>query len=153
MKEKTNLSTQSSIAINAGADAIWDVLTNPDKIKLYLFGSIVHTDWKVGSPIVFTRDRLHPSAPLSEKPIVDKGQLLEIENEKLLKFTFYSSMEGYDDLPENYSTVTYTIEQENKHQYKLTYLREHIPIEFERMNQERFLPGLLQQIKAMAEGN
>lgn len=152
MKVKTNLSTRSSVIINAKASAIWDALTNPDKIKHYLFGSNVHTDWKVGSPIVFTRDRIHPSAPASEQPIVDKGQLLEVEKEKLLKFSFYSSMEGYDDLPENYSTVTYEIEQKNPRQYKLTYLREHIPIEFERMNQERFLPGMLQQIKAIAEG-
>ena len=52
---------------------------------------------------LFARDRLHPKAPISEKLIVDRGKILEIENEKLLVFSFYSSMEGYADLPENYS--------------------------------------------------
>jgi hypothetical protein len=67
-----------------------------------------------------------------------------------VQYTFYNSQEGYDDLPENYSTVTYTIEKKNEHQYKFTYLRENITIEFERMNQESFLPMMLEQIKNLA---
>jgi hypothetical protein len=82
---------------------------------------------------------------------VDKGWILEIEKDELLKFSFYSSQEGYGDLPENYSVITYTIQKLNDKQHKLSYLREHIPIEFERMNQQRFMPGMMQQIKAMAE--
>jgi uncharacterized protein YndB with AHSA1/START domain len=151
MKREKNLSAQRSIIINASAAAIWDVLTNPEKIKLYLFGSNVNTDWKVGSPIISTRDRVHPHAEPGEHPIVDKGQILEVEKEKLLKYTYYNSQEGYNDLPENYSIVTYTIERENDHQFKLTFLREKIPIAFEQMNQERFLPGMLQNMKNMAE--
>ncbi|MDB5088659.1 MAG: hypothetical protein JWR09_2653 [Mucilaginibacter sp.] len=151
MKQEKNLSTQRSIIIDASAAVIWDVLTNPEKIKLYLFGSNVHTDWKVGSPILFTRDRIHINAEPGKQPIVDKGQILEVEKEKLLKYTYYNSQEGYDDLPENYSIVTYTIERENDHQFKLTFLREKIPIAFEQMNQERFLPGMLQNMKNIAE--
>jgi uncharacterized protein YndB with AHSA1/START domain len=151
MKQEKNLSTQGAIIIDASATDIWDVLINPKKIKLYLFGSNVQTDWKVGSPIISTRDRIHPHAEPGENPIVDKGNVLEIEKEKLLKYTYYNSQEGYDDLPENYSIVTYTIEREKEHQCKLTFLREKIPIAFEQMNQERFLPGMLENIKNIAE--
>jgi len=151
MKQEKNLHTQRSIIINASAVTIWDVLTNPEKIKLYLFGSNVHTDWKVGSPIISTRDRMHPLAEPGEHLIVDKGQILEVEKEKLLKYTYYNSQEGYEDLPENYSIVTYAIEKENDHQFKLTFLREKIPIAFEQMNQEKFLPGMLETIKNIAE--
>ena len=151
MKQEKSLSTQGAIIIDAPAAAIWDVLTNPKKIKLYLFGSNVHTDWKVGSPIISTRERIHPHAEPAEHPIVDKGSVLKIEKEKLLKYSYYNSQEGYADLPENYSIVTYTIEKENELQYKLTFLREKIPIAFEQMNQEKFLPGMLQNIKNMAE--
>jgi len=79
---------------------------------VYLYGSNVITEWKVGSEILFTRNRLHPKAPISEKLIVDSGKILEIENEKLLCFSFYSSMEGYPDLAENYSVVSYTLNKE-----------------------------------------
>lgn len=50
MKTEQNLRTERSIVIDADSESIWDVLTNPRKIKLYLFGSEVVTDWRIGSP-------------------------------------------------------------------------------------------------------
>lgn len=151
MSDNRNLNVESSIVIDATAAAVWDVLTNPEKVKQYLFGSNVSTDWSPGSPIIFWRDRLHPAAPKNETPIVDKGWILEIEEGRLLKFSFYSSQEGYGDLPENYSIITYTIHELNGNRHRLSYLRERIPLEFERMNQQRFMPGMMLQIKAIAE--
>lgn len=57
---------------------------------------------------------------------------------KVLKFTYWSSQEGYADIAENYSIITYTLGKENDGRIKLTYRREKIPIEFERKNQERY---------------
>jgi len=151
MKAVKNLKAEASIFINSTEAKIWDVLTNPDKIKLFMFGSNVKTDWGIGNPIFFNRDRLYPSAPVLEKPIVDKGKILQIINGKLLKFSFYNSMEGYEDIPENYSIVTYSIEEVDKGRFRLNYLRELIPIDFERENQERFLPGMMKQLKSLAE--
>jgi len=48
-----NLRVSKSIAINSTAGEVWDALTKPEKIKVYLFGTETITDWKVGSPIVF----------------------------------------------------------------------------------------------------
>jgi uncharacterized protein YndB with AHSA1/START domain len=139
-----DLYCEKSILIQATADAIWDVLTNPEKIPIYLFGSQVNTDWKPGSPITFSRN---PDGI----PYVDKGKIIEYMNGKVLKFSYWSSQEGYEDIPENYSVVTYTIQKEAGKGFELTYRREKIPLEFERANQEKYLPMLMKGIKNLAE--
>ena len=139
-----HLKTERSIVINSSAQRIWDVLTNFDKVKLYLFGSEVATDWKVGSPVTFSRE-------FNGKKYQDKGHILEINPEKLLRFTFWNSQEGYPDIPQNYSIISYTLEKGPKNSITLTYLREKIPIAFEQKNQELFLPGMLAAIKSLAE--
>ena len=48
-----NLIAKQSITINAKAENVWEVLTNPEKIKIYLFGTETITDWKVGSSIIW----------------------------------------------------------------------------------------------------
>jgi pimeloyl-ACP methyl ester carboxylesterase/uncharacterized protein YndB with AHSA1/START domain len=144
MKSEKNLTTEKSVLINADATKIWDILTNPDKIKIYLFNSEAKTDWKVGSPVTFSR--------MSEgKEYVDKGKILEVVPHKLLKFSYFSSQEGYADIPANYSIITYTLQKESEDNIKLIYRREHIPIEFEQKNQEKFLPSMLENIKKLAE--
>ncbi len=144
MIKKQNLTTKRSIVINSKAENIWDVLTNPDKIKQYLFGSETITDWKVGNPIIFQRNS-------AGKIYIDKGEIFEVVPNKLLKFSYWSSQEGYDDIAENYSVITYTLESEKDNTIKLTYLKEKIPVEFEQKNQERYLPGMLENIKKIAE--
>jgi len=144
MKKEKNLTTERSVLINADTASIWDVLTNPDKIKLYSFNSKAKTDWKAGSLITFSRE-------WQGKKYVDNGEIFEVVPEQLLKFNYWSSQEGYADIPENYSVITYRLEKENEENIKLTYRREHIPIEFEQKNQERFLPGMLENIKRLAE--
>lgn len=42
-----------SIEISADKAKVWDALTNPEKIKIYLFGTETLTDWKTGSEIIF----------------------------------------------------------------------------------------------------
>jgi len=49
----TALKASQSIEINATCESVWDTMTNPEKIKVYLYGTETNTDWKVGSPIVF----------------------------------------------------------------------------------------------------
>jgi uncharacterized protein YndB with AHSA1/START domain len=146
-----NLCVEGSILIHASIERIWDTLTNPVKIAQYMFESIVETDWKVGSPVTFSRDRLHPKAERRGKLIQDKGEILEFTQCKVLQFSYWSSQEGYPDLPENYSIITYTLRKDNDDNIELTYLREKIPLEFEQMNQARFLPGMLKEIKRIAE--
>src|SRR5690349_19369890 len=43
-----------SATIKAPVAAVWSAVTDPEKIKLYLYGTQTETDWQVGSTIRFT---------------------------------------------------------------------------------------------------
>ena len=100
MNQKFVANTEASI--NAPAARVWEALTNPELIKQYLFGTEVTTDWRVGSPITYKGE-------WQGKTYEDKGKILQIEPEKLLVSTFWSSLSGLTDTPENYNTVRYEL--------------------------------------------
>jgi uncharacterized protein YndB with AHSA1/START domain len=99
---ETTFTATAQVIIRTGADKVWDALTNPQLIKQYLFGTVAKSDWKVGSPITYT-------GVWEGKHYVDKGTILEVVPRKVLKSTYWSSMGGKPDLPENYNTVTYEL--------------------------------------------
>ncbi|HXJ48923.1 MAG TPA: SRPBCC family protein, partial [Candidatus Acidoferrum sp.] len=92
----------NKVTINAPRADVWDALTNPEKVKKYMHGTEMSTDWKEGSPITWTGE-------WKGKPYQDKGEVLEIEPERVLKYTHWSPMGGSEDTPENYHTVTYEL--------------------------------------------
>jgi uncharacterized protein YndB with AHSA1/START domain len=96
------LIAKASTVINAPASKVWQALTQPELIKQYLFGTEVVSDWKVGSPITY-------KGVWEGKAYEDKGTILEIEPEKHLLSTYWSSMSGQPDLPENYKHVDYAL--------------------------------------------
>ena len=73
-------------------------------IKQYFFGTNVSTDWKEGSPVTY-------SGIWKGKEYEDKGQILKVEKEKRLEHTHWSSLSGTEDVPENYFTVIYELEE------------------------------------------
>jgi len=93
---------QATTTINASASKVWEALTQPALIKQYLFGTDVTTDWQVGSPITY-------QGQWEGKPYEDKGKILQIEPEQLLVSTFWSSLSGVPDTPQNYKTVRYEL--------------------------------------------
>src|SRR3990172_4071973 len=102
-----NLILTLQIAFNAPADAVWDALTNPEKIKLYLFGTKTVTDWKEGSPIVFT-------GTWEGTQYTDKGTILKFKKNKILQYSYWSSFSSLPDLPENYSVLTFSLSSNGK---------------------------------------
>jgi uncharacterized protein YndB with AHSA1/START domain len=97
---------KAAITTNAPTARVWDALTQPDLIKQYLFGTQVTTDWRVGSPIVY-------EGTWEGKAYRDKGKVLQVEPGKLLVSTFWSSLAGLPDVPENYQTVRYELSTED----------------------------------------
>ena len=93
---------KATVTINAPTSRVWDALTKPDLIKQYLFGTEVTTDWRVGSPITY-------QGTWEGKAYKDKGKVLQVEPESLLVSTFWSSLSGSADVPENYQTVRYEL--------------------------------------------
>jgi uncharacterized protein YndB with AHSA1/START domain len=97
----------ATITINTPASKVWEALTTPDLIKQYLFGTTVTTDWRVGSPISY-------EGVWEGKAYRDKGVVLQVVPERLLVSTFWSSLSGQPDIPENYQTVRYELAAEGK---------------------------------------
>jgi uncharacterized protein YndB with AHSA1/START domain len=101
-----NISLKTRIDINAPAAEVWDALTNPVIIKQYFFGTDLKTDWKQGSPIVW-------SGEWEGKTYEDKGEVLEVDTGRYVKYSYWSSMSGTEDKPENYQNVSYTLTERN----------------------------------------
>lgn len=92
----------AEVDIDAPAERVWEVLTSPEQLKELWFGAEVETDWQVGSPITW-------SGEWEGKPYQDKGEILAIEPQRLLRVTHFSPLTGQPDVPENYHTLTYTL--------------------------------------------
>ncbi|MFI5263347.1 MAG: SRPBCC domain-containing protein [Candidatus Kapaibacterium sp.] len=97
------LTVEKSIQIGASPAKVWDVITDPAKVKQYMFGTDMTADWKVGGKITYRGE-------WEGKKYEDGGTILEIEPEKILKSTYWSSMSGTPNTPENQVVVTYKLE-------------------------------------------
>ena len=91
-----------SVTVDAPPEAVWDALTNPDRVREYMHGTNLSTDWKVGSPIFWRGEWKGQSYE-------DKGTVIECEPPRRLAHTHWSPMGGSEDRPENYHTVTFDV--------------------------------------------
>src|SRR4051812_42178342 len=104
MKE---LIVRNSITINADATKVWDVLTNPEQTKKYMFGCETVSDWKQGSSLLWQGNYE------GKTMIFVKGYLLEIVPNRLLKYSVIDPNAMYAEIPENYLSVEYRLEKQN----------------------------------------
>jgi len=118
---KSNISGKTSITIHAPAEKVWKALTDPAEIKKYFFGTNTHTDWQPGHPITFEGE-------WQGKKYQDKGTVLDFNPLKRIRYSYWSSMSGIEDKPENYVPITYELDSNNS-ETKLTITQENIPDE------------------------
>ena len=97
------LVAKSSVVINAPVNKVWKALIDPAQIKEYLFGTNAVSDWRKGSPLTYEGE-------WQGKKYKDKGTIIDIVPEKLLHTTYWSSMSGKEDKPENYNNVIYELQ-------------------------------------------
>jgi len=135
---------KATTTINAPASKVWDALTKPEQIKQYMFGTQVTTDWHVGSPITYKGE-------WKGKAYEDKGKVLEIEPRKRLVSTFWSSLAGLPDTPENYKTVSYELAPEGD-RTRLTITQDNNASNEEANEAEKNWRVVLDGIKQLVEG-
>ncbi len=99
----------NSILIDAQPAAIWNVLTNPEQTKKYMFGCETVSDWQKGS------DLFWQMSYEGKDIIAVKGTITSIETDKMLAYTVIDpNNQAIADIPENYLMVTYCITKENE---------------------------------------
>ncbi len=71
----TNISV---IMINASTQRVWDMITKPELVKLWQFGSDLIATWEVGTGIKFRTE-------WGDKVLEQWGKILEVTPTQLLK--------------------------------------------------------------------
>lgn len=97
--ETKGLVAKAQIIVNASTGEVWDALVNPVKIKQYMFGADVESDFKPNSKICFTGE-------WEGKAFEEKGFVLDVEKGKLLRYTTFNPKSEELDIEENYHTIT-----------------------------------------------
>ncbi len=111
MKE---LIVRNSIIVDADASKVWDVLTNPQQTKKYMFGCETVSEWKQGSPLFWN------GMFEGKEMVFVKGYIVElIPNKKLVYTVIDPNNPAIPDLPENYLDVMYEL-TENGNETTLT---------------------------------
>lgn len=138
-----SLTAKASVLIHAPVSKVWDALINPEQIKKYLFGTEVTSDWREGSSITYR-------GSWEGKTYEDKGIIEKIEPEKILRSTYWSSMSGTEDKPENYAVVTYELNKENDG-VRLTITQDNCKTEESRQHSEKNWAMVLNTLKDLLE--
>lgn len=134
-----------SVTVNAPVAKIWEALTTPDLIKEYFFGTDAISDWQKGSPIVFKGE-------WQGKSYSDRGTIIESIPNKLFVYTYWSSLSGMEDKPENYVTITYELTAIEPLITRLDVRQENIPDEKMKTNSEENWNKVLKGLKEVCEG-
>ena len=138
------LQTKHSIIIKAGVEKVWDILTNPDYIAQYLFGTRTTTDWKMGSEISF--DGNYDGHAYSDKGIVMVNQPYQ-----LLAYDYWSQFSGLEDSPENYCEVSYQLQDNLDGTVQLIWQQIGFKDASSKAHNEASMPAVMSKIKELAE--
>lgn len=98
----SSFSNRKSVFINAPVSDVWKALTDPVLIKQYYLGVDAIGEWKEGNTIIFRGE-------WQGKTIQGKGKILQLEDDKLLRHSYWSDSSGLEDRPENYHVISYEL--------------------------------------------
>ena len=109
----TNIST---ININASWQKVWNILTKPEFVKLWQYGSELQTSWEIGTTIKFRTE-------WEDKVFEQWGKVIEFKPTEKLSYTLFAPRPGLEDKPENYFIMSYVLTGKNG-QTKLEIIQE-----------------------------
>ena len=138
-----NLLAKSSIQINSSKSEVWKALTDPEKIKKYMFGTEVTSEWKEGGSIFWKGE-------WEGKKYEDMGIIIKYKPNKLLEYSHFSPMSGLPDEPENYHKVTIELHEKDKFT-EVVLFQDNNQTETERENSEKNWNMMLEGLKKLIE--
>lgn len=92
----------SRIIIHASREKVWDVITNPAKVKLWQYGSVLLTTWEIGTGIRFTTE-------WEGKVFEQWGKVIAFQPNEMVKYSLFAPRPGLEDKPENYFVMSYVL--------------------------------------------
>jgi uncharacterized protein YndB with AHSA1/START domain len=99
----TNVST---IKIKAPIERVWDILTKPEFVKQWQYGSELQTDWQLGTDIRFKTE-------WEGKVYQQWGKVLDVRQNELIKYSLFAPNPELEDKAENYFIINYVLTDEN----------------------------------------
>jgi len=100
-----SLTIENSIDIKAEKRLVWEALTEPEQTQKYMFGCRTESDWQPGSLLLWKMN--HEGKEI----VAVKGHVVKITAPALLSYTVIDPNSGIEDIPANYLTVTYRLEE------------------------------------------
>lgn len=140
------MSTQSisKITIDAPAFQVWQALTQPELVKQWQYASDLSTDWQIGSPILFRNE-------WDGNVYEQKGIVLAVKHHQLIQYTLFAPRPGLEDKPENYFTMTYSLEEMDG-ETTLTITQDDPREQVQQEQAEESDNGILDGLKKLVEG-
>ncbi|MGC2213445.1 MAG: SRPBCC domain-containing protein [Silvibacterium sp.] len=94
---------RNTLDVDAPVSTLWKILTDNEFIQQYMFGCIAETDWKPGSPLLWKG--------AADGKLYVKGSVVSIDAPHRLEYTIIDpNNTTIADVPENYLTMIYTLE-------------------------------------------
>lgn len=137
------LTVNVHVKFNAPMAKVWRGLTDPAMVKEYFFGTNLESNWRVGEPIKF-------SGEWNGHKYEDHGTILDIDPGTFVKYSYWSSMSGTDDKPENYANITYNL-TENNGETELTVTQDNVKNEEAKAHSEQNWKGLFEELRKLIE--
>jgi uncharacterized protein YndB with AHSA1/START domain len=94
--------------VNACPEDVWSALTDPERTRQYFYGLAVHSDWQIGSHIVYSGPPPHKIC----------GEVVLVERPRLLMHTLADGQTMLGDL-DPVAWVTWTIDSADSGQSKV----------------------------------
>lgn len=97
---------ESSLFMSVSPDAAWSALTDPAKVRQYMFGAQVESSGVVGGPISYRYE-------WEDKVFFDRGTITALEPPRLLAMTVARDTDSGHTVPDGYNTLTFEVRLES----------------------------------------
>lgn len=94
-----------SITIDAPQSRVWETLVSPAMTRKYMFDCEAVSDWKPGSTLEWKG--------ATDGKVYVKGNVVEIDEGKYLRYTVFDPNGNMKDIPSNYLTVDYRLSDQD----------------------------------------